>query len=59
MLTCKPLEAGDIEAMLAQVTDDVTLVIDGGAIFHNEMTGKQAMRGVPSRQYRQPASKWN
>lgn len=35
---------GDAEAMLAQVSDDVTLVIDGGAIFHNELSGKEAMR---------------
>ena len=38
------MAAGDAEALLAQVSDDVTLVIDGGALFHNELSGKEAMR---------------
>lgn len=40
----KALETGDAEAMLAQVSEDVALVIDGGAIFHNELSGKEALR---------------
>ena len=38
------LETGDAEAMLAQVSEDVTLVIDGGAIFYEEVTGTESMR---------------
>jgi ketosteroid isomerase-like protein len=37
------LERGDGEAMLANVSDDVTLIIAGDPFFHNELNGKEAM----------------
>jgi ketosteroid isomerase-like protein len=36
--------AGDVDAMLARVSDDAVMVVDGGSIFRNELTGKEAMR---------------
>lgn len=35
---------GDSEAMLARVSDDAVLVVDGGSIFQNELVGKEAIR---------------
>jgi hypothetical protein len=38
------LQRGDTEAMLKAVSDDVILVITGDPIFHNELSGKEALR---------------
>ena len=35
---------GDAEAMLAEVSDDVVLVVSGDPLFHNETNGKEEMR---------------
>ncbi len=38
------LQDGDIDSMLETVSDDIALVVSGDPIFHNELTGKNAMR---------------
>jgi hypothetical protein len=44
------VEKGDEDAMLAAASDSVTLIIDGGPAFHNEMTGKEALRAYTQSQ---------
>ena len=38
------VKLGDADAMIAVVSDDMTMVVDGGPIFHNELTGAEALR---------------
>ena len=37
------VQQGNTEAMLAMVSDNVTMVVDGGPIFHQELIGKKAL----------------
>ena len=34
----------DADAMVATISDDTVMIVDGGPFFHNEITGKQAMQ---------------
>jgi hypothetical protein len=34
----------DAEAMIATISDDMVMVVDGGPFFSNELTGKEALR---------------
>jgi hypothetical protein len=34
----------DTEAMIATISDDMAMIVDGGPFFHNEMSGKEALR---------------
>jgi hypothetical protein len=34
----------DTEAMIVTISDDMAMIVDGGPFFHNEMSGKEALR---------------
>jgi hypothetical protein len=34
----------DADAMIATISDDMVMIVDGGPFFHSELTGKQALR---------------
>jgi ketosteroid isomerase-like protein len=38
------VQRNDADAMIALVSDDVVMVVDGGPFFQNELTGKEALR---------------
>jgi len=38
------VERNDAAAMLAAISDDMVMIVDGGPFFHNEMAGKEALQ---------------
>lgn len=38
------VERNDTEAMIASISDNMTMIVDGGPFFHSEMSGKEALR---------------
>jgi len=38
------VERNDADAMMATISDDMVMIVDGGPFFHSELAGKQALR---------------